>query len=831
MGRPVGELIKKTILKPSKHARLPGWIIFFLVSGLALLVLSVRPGGKLGLSLEGLLDPDWFIRARVLLGAEPPDRLPITIFDIDDATFREWDQPPTTPRPRLVSLIEAAARRQAAAIVVDIDMTYAASVADLDASIAYLASYAHRDPAPPLLLMRRLWYQAGDTGLGRPTTVSVPTYGSAQKNELAGRLAMLEALVEKSPNLIWSSPLHLLDNDGILRFWRPAEALCNPAAEGKPRAFLAVPVIVAALTRTADASSRFGDLVRLKQATEQHAARFCSAQSGMPDRSLSGDWLLRLLSDPENKRRIPFTFWRKIADPASAGEGQDMAGRKVPVAAVLSAREVLAADSAVSTQGQFTSFCEQIAGGPFSGNPPLSCDVARDRVVLIGTTHVDARDSYATPLGQMFGVDILANSAMGSRLVSEQEKVWIDNMTFLAALLFVVLAFIGVRLATLPATVAIAATLLLFGIASGYFGIDAATSYEAIANSLLTFATFLALAGVAGYLLKYVRMRRLRGGYAPVAGIPAEPSQKLAKSRTARQRTMLIGAALAVQSAGEMASVPAASAQGLPRVVGVVQRIDGWKPDSAGGRIERSGMAERSIILGEYVYEGDRVRVPGADATIVIARQRGALTICPKGARSEECLAIVDGKGGYLQAVAQFAGSLDKIVSWYGTAATVNLTTRSGNAPQILVGAGKPQKIEAGERRLWLSWSGGSAPFTLRVTQPGTTAVEIPSTTTEIDTPVLRLNNGTASIEVVDSRGRTAKLSAKVIARMPIPPVLTGAAPTPLIERYLATGWLSMQDDGSYLLEAASRLSPLAAELPAAWALRAALAAGERPRQ
>lgn len=288
----------------------------------------------------------------------------------------------------------------------------------------------------------------------------------------------------------------------------------------------------------------------------------------------------------------------------------------------------------------------------------------------------------------------------------------------------------------------------------------------------------------------------------------------------------------AIAFVGALFSLPMEEAwaqQTQKQIVGVVERIEPWSPGAQQAMLQRSDTPERPLVLGEYIHDGDRIRAPHANTTIVIARERGPLTICSRGARSEDCVAVIEGKGSYLQAVAQFVGSLEKIVSWYSATQTANLVTRAGNPPRIRLGAGKPQKIVADEAPLWLGWSGGDAPFKVRIEQAGV-SVETRTERREATLARHRLKPGSAEIVIVDERGRSVRWPVQVVAAIPPLPDLASAAPTLAHRQYLSAGWLAMQDDGAYLLEAASRLNAIAASFPAAGALKAGLAAGEKPR-
>jgi CHASE2 domain-containing sensor protein len=144
------------------------------------------------------------------------------------------------------------------------------------------------------------------------------------------------------------------------------------------------------------------------------------------------------------------------------------------------------------------------------GKQRLSCDLARGRAVLIGATHVDALDSHVTPLGAMAGVDILANTLLGVRWMAQSDPPrGLPASALWGAILFLACVAAGRAFSAEAATVLIAVGLLIFAIASGYAGLDAATAIAAIKTSLLMYGFYLLASAILAKLLKMLRARRL----------------------------------------------------------------------------------------------------------------------------------------------------------------------------------------------------------------------------------------------------------------------------------------------------------------------------------
>ena len=68
-------------------------------------------------------DLDWALRTLSLGWYEPDDTLPVTIVDIDEATYRGWQSPAITPRGELARLIEVVTSAKPSVVVVDIDLS------------------------------------------------------------------------------------------------------------------------------------------------------------------------------------------------------------------------------------------------------------------------------------------------------------------------------------------------------------------------------------------------------------------------------------------------------------------------------------------------------------------------------------------------------------------------------------------------------------------------------------------------------------------------------------------------------------------------------------
>lgn len=498
--------LRRVVFKVSDAAKLPLAAVAALIAIIVALFVVMKIESRSGVSLEALLDPDNFARIRAFAGHEPPGRFAVTVIDIDDATFSHWGQPIATPRGELFKLIDAASRRQAALVLVDVDVTSAGTAEGLREVTEYLRGYAGRGvEAAPLLLMRRLWYQRENKALRRPASVAIPTYANAAKDDMQTALVDLEAVVAKAPNLIWTSPLHAKETDGVVRSWRPVEAVCNAPSANGPRAFLAAAAVAAEILGKPGGGA--GQLAALKSAAGDYAQRYC-AGGPRPAAAAAKDGSFSLFAAGRSPS-IPFTFWRDIRGAHAAGTATDALGRTVPAVQLRSALEVLASDAGLPA-GVSADFCAGAAMTAADGKARLSCDLTRGRATLIGATHVDAQDSHVTPLGAMAGVDILANTLMGVRWAAQDSAPGgLSASVLWGCILFFACVATGRAFSAEAATVLIASGLLIFVIASGYAGLDAAAALSAVKSSLLMYGSFLLFSAVLAKLRKILRARRL----------------------------------------------------------------------------------------------------------------------------------------------------------------------------------------------------------------------------------------------------------------------------------------------------------------------------------
>jgi CHASE2 domain len=475
-----------------------------------------------GTQIESLLNPDIAAVARLFVGSEATGSVPVTLVDFDDDTFRRLEYPPELPRGYVLDTIESVARRKANAIILDVDLTATRSAADLDEVSNRLRRLASDDPASPaIILVRRLWTTQRGKAVNA-STVRLPGAGTG-RDVFQSALQRLDALVEASPNLVWSAAVQLIESDGVVRFSRAAELACglstgpDSGAIPRDRLFLSPAAIVA--IRLEQPSGNFRSL---KSKLRDLAVQSCTKGS------LDGNAVLEAIGlrpflNAQGKARIPYHFSRNFVSGSASNTAKDTeGGGRNLITGPVSADLLVQGDDGMDwgTTGDACSLIDNAAGGQ------RSCAEFRAQIVVMGATHVDSGDKHSTPLGMMPGMDIVANSVIGARYLARGAESWkrsplvvgavlIGMALALAALIDSLLRLMPrlllsmrrwpalrrlrrlfLRLTVLtktharrpgPARIAKSVyfgagvlTVIVFAVSSGMLGVDPATAYSAI---------------------------------------------------------------------------------------------------------------------------------------------------------------------------------------------------------------------------------------------------------------------------------------------------------------------------------------------------------------
>jgi CHASE2 domain-containing sensor protein len=324
-------------------------------------------------------------------------------FDIDERTYRAWEEPLFVPRDKLLQLIRFAAEAPARLLVVDVELTkhvplparpaallssstQASLLMEPDRALAdYLRRYSERSrtsTSPPSSFPHMIFART----IG-PRTPSDDNPGGASgdgtlRDERPSEF--LEAVMDSSPVLHWASPLSDRDDDGLVRNWRLFEPTC---LDRSPHAIPSMALLSWAILRTPVMSrgsfspASFQD--ELQRRFAPSAATCSDIRASMPASTPSPTpWVLydavlekRLTlsakpSDLEQRIFYKFQLTTSLADSFS----------RVPALLI-------------------TERTDQ----------PLSPDLVAGKTVVIGSSYEAGKDVHETPIGEMPGAMVVIN--------------------------------------------------------------------------------------------------------------------------------------------------------------------------------------------------------------------------------------------------------------------------------------------------------------------------------------------------------------------------------------------------------------------------------------
>lgn len=356
--------------------------------------------------------------------------LPFTIIDIDEQTYRAWEEPLVLPRDRLAGLIRFAVERDPAVVVVDVDLSRRSNQGGDVVLGRYLAGLATHPvsptstpgPAPPPILLARTFREVLPPGRGY---------------EL--RASFLDGTSAGIPTIHWAAPLFELGEDLIVRRWRLIETVC---ADDRAESVPSFQLLVVALTMQPPTVDDLGRMRDLRSSACQPADG--AGRSGGARTVRLGSRQLRV--DDNLAKRIIYTIPWKLAEPTDIRPMIVLAdGRQVPFLIRLSARDVL-------------------------GRPqPFGRDQIAGRVVVIGGSFADARDIYSTPIGPMPGMFIIVNAINSLWQFDEFRPVPVWGTLLVTALLIVLMAIAFTGFSSFWASVACGAAIVVTVVPASLF--------------------------------------------------------------------------------------------------------------------------------------------------------------------------------------------------------------------------------------------------------------------------------------------------------------------------------------------------------------------------
>lgn len=356
----------------------------FLVSFVAgLAVLGAMRVPQINRSMFGQPDREMMqmafkIRADLETGGDP-----VLMLDVDDNTIAGADSArggplraplATAPRGIVADALEyirtAPPGRGAQAVIVDVDFATPTPGDEAGAAKLHevLERWSHTPSAPPLMLARQAFPASvlkGGDGQANPTSVIIPSTD-------------FDDVVGPAPNIYWANVKMMGDQDGVIREFLPYECADGPHG----------PMVLYSAVLLA-----YGFL----------------EQGNVPKDAPVTKWMKQAERDCANPNHQPILHGELINYHLSLGKGEN--GRVWP-------------DLPMSWRGFKTCgpgadravFRRISAGDVAAAGPDASHDLLCGRLLIVGGTNAVASDFQQTPLNEMAGPMIIANSIRGLQL-------------------------------------------------------------------------------------------------------------------------------------------------------------------------------------------------------------------------------------------------------------------------------------------------------------------------------------------------------------------------------------------------------------------------------
>ncbi|HEY2706834.1 MAG TPA: CHASE2 domain-containing protein [Caulobacteraceae bacterium] len=351
-------------------------IISFSVGLLVLLLVQIPSVEQsfLGGPDRQMMEAAFKMRADVTAGTAEP----VLFFDFDDHTIGKLAPTPfapvavTTPRASLADLLDfirtGPPQQMPRVVVMDVDIAQAASDGDVGIARmqAALTAWSQSPSAPPLIIARES-YPAADLGVNAP--------GLALPN------TPYDPVVEKAPNIYWSTVKVLGDQNAEIREFLPYECVLTPSG--------VQPLFSAALLAYGFAER---DPAVLAKASARH-------------------WMQDGAAQCQKAPTAQLAHGERIDYHISLDLG--FSGRVWPALSKAWAgfKQCPGTDTAIFRRLSVIDILDAIhAGGDVSRE--LLCQ----HIVLIGGTNGAAGDFVQTPLNEMNGSVVLGNAIRGLEL-------------------------------------------------------------------------------------------------------------------------------------------------------------------------------------------------------------------------------------------------------------------------------------------------------------------------------------------------------------------------------------------------------------------------------
>lgn len=315
---------------------------------------------------------------------------PMQLYNVDEATYRQWGSPLFMPREKVTQLIRRADHAGAAVIVVDIDLSHVSGENGPSRSDHELGSYLkdineRTDPNGPIVILVR--------SLRRPLGPDGQVENEAM---FEVQPSFLDAYIEQERRVFWGPVLYSVDDGGIIRRHRLAELYCG---KGQIGVMPSIPLLAA---QAREVSLGGGGAERIAAAINRLRAQMANLLAAPPPCGKSADYSSLATMISRHPELVP-------EKEAVLRLSRDSTGPTVDLSNLPYADRIMY--RLVPQRGrERTHLLDRSARDIL--DQPVSLKDASGELVLIGGSHADSGDLHQTPLGgdPMPGVYVLANA-------------------------------------------------------------------------------------------------------------------------------------------------------------------------------------------------------------------------------------------------------------------------------------------------------------------------------------------------------------------------------------------------------------------------------------
>ncbi len=332
---------------------------------------------------------------------------PFVLLDIDENTYQKWQEPFLTPRDKLLKLLKFAVEGQPQIIIVDIDLSYPSnhpskkSLPEHDQNLyeffaQYEANYC-KTKCPHILLAR---------GIKR---IKLP---QPKHDYFEQRLSFLEEAVANSQHIHWASTLFDLERDNVLRRWHLWKITCT---ENQPAVLPSMQLLAVALVKNPTAGN-------IQITSELNKIKLTDCKNAKTMTTPIGHFLLGDLkihfSPTRLHRRIVYNISYNISQKGVTRPNISWKG--------------------VTHHILSTQIVHKIT----DNNQPIDNEFLQGSITVIGSSYMDSRDIYATPIGRMPGTMVIINAIHSLLQYGELKTLSFWDMLLIQVALIFLMSFV-----------------------------------------------------------------------------------------------------------------------------------------------------------------------------------------------------------------------------------------------------------------------------------------------------------------------------------------------------------------------------------------------------